>query len=189
MSGPSTPSQTVGPFYSIGFAWLERVDLAEGASADTRVTVRGRVIDGDGKPVPDAVLEIWQADAQGRYAHPEGSADVAGSGKFFGFGRVPVNEQGEFCFTTIKPGPVIAPDGAKHAPHLAISIFMRGLLRRLVTRIYFPDESLNQNDPVLAVVSLERRATLIARAPEADKHSLIWDVHLQGENETVFFDC
>jgi protocatechuate 3,4-dioxygenase, alpha subunit len=189
MSGPGTPSQTVGPFYSIGLDWLERTDLAEGASADSRVTVRGRVIDGDGKPVPDAVLEIWQADAQGRYAHPEGSADVAGAGKFFGFGRVPVNERGEFHFTTIKPGSVIDPDGAKQAPHLAVSIFMRGLLRRLVTRIYFPDEPLNQTDPVLAVVPAERHATLIAASNEADKHSLVWDVHLQGENETVFFDC
>jgi protocatechuate 3,4-dioxygenase, alpha subunit len=189
MSAPGTPSQTVGPFYSIGFAWLERVDLAEGASADSRVTVRGRVIDGDGKPVPDAVLEIWQADAHGRYAHPEDSESAGGGGKFFGFGRVPVNDQGEFRFTTIKPGSVIGPDDAKQAPHLAISIFMRGLLRRLVTRIYFPGEPLNQSDPVLAVVPAERRGTLIATSNDADEHSLVWDVHLQGENETVFFDC
>lgn len=189
MSGPGTPSQTVGPFYSIGFAWLECVDLARGASADTRITVRGRVIDGDGKPVPDAVLEIWQADAQGRYAHPEDSAGAAGGGKFFGFGRVPVNDLGEFCFTTIKPGSVTGLDGAKQAPHLAISIFMRGLLRQLITRIYFPGEALNQNDPVLAVVPPGRRGTLLATANDADKQSLVWDVHLQGEKETVFLDC
>jgi protocatechuate 3,4-dioxygenase, alpha subunit len=190
MSGPGTPSQTVGPFFSIGFAWLERTKLAEAAAAGTRVVIRGCVLDGDGKPVPDAVLEIWQADAEGRYAHPEderhsGSGDGSG---FWGFGRVPVNDQGEFQFTTIRPGSVKGADGSAQSPHLAISIFMRGLLRRLVTRIYFPGEVLNEKDAVLALVPADRRATLIARAGD-DGKSLVWDVHLQGENETVFFDC
>jgi len=189
MSGTSTPSQTVGPFFTIGFDWLERIDLAEGAPADSRITIRGRVMDGDGKPVPDAVLEIWQADAKGRYAHPEDSADRMATAKFFGFGRVPVNDQGEFRFTTIKPGCVIGPDGAKQAPHLAISIFMRGLLRRLVTRIYFPGEPLHESDAVLRAIPAERRGTLMARVEGTDKQFLVWDVHLQGENETVFFDC
>jgi protocatechuate 3,4-dioxygenase, alpha subunit len=189
MGGPGTPSQTVGPFFSIGFAWLGRMDLTGGAATGTRIAIHGRVIDGDGKPVPDAVLEIWQTDAQGHYAHPEDAGDRDSGESFFGFGRVPVNDQGEFQFTTIKPGPATGRNDTKQAPHLVISIFMRGLLRRLVTRIYFPDEAANEDDAVLSLVPQLRRHTLIAKTDGAKKESFVWDVHLQGENETVFFDC
>jgi len=188
MDGRTTPSQTVGPYFSIGFSWLERSDLTEGATGGARVSVRGRVLDGDGQPVPDAVLEIWQADAEGRYAHPEDGDDPAAGQEFFGFGRVSVNEQGEFHFTTIKPGRFVGPNGELQAPHLEVSVFMRGLLRRLVTRIYFPGEPANERDEVLGLVPAERRDTLVAQRSEAEPEMLVWDVHLQGDQETVFFD-
>lgn len=202
MSGPTTPSQTVGPFFSIGFAWLERTDLTGPSNNGIRVTIRGRVIDGDGQPVPDAVLEIWQADSEGRYAHTEDAADRMTASHFFGFGRVPVSHNGEFQFTTIKPGGVPAANGKLEAPHLVVSIFMRGLLRHLVTHIYFPGEAANESDPVLASIPASRRHTLIAGVDNssgsasnrrdqmnaADRETLVWDVHLQGDNETVFFD-
>jgi protocatechuate 3,4-dioxygenase, alpha subunit len=188
MSRPTTPSQTVGPFFSIGFSWLERTDLTEGAAGCARVTIRGRVLDGEDQPVPDAVLEIWQADAEGRYAHPEDFGDVAATKGFFGFGRVSVNDQGEFRFTTIKPGQVPGPNGNPQAPHLEISIFMRGLLRRLVTRIYFPADPANEADAVLKLVPTQRRHTLIAQPIASEAQTLLWDVHLQGDHETVFFE-
>jgi protocatechuate 3,4-dioxygenase alpha subunit len=185
MSGRTTPSQTVGPFFSIGFSWLERAERTEESSGGNRVTICGQVIDGAEQPVPDAVLEIWQADANGRYWHPEDAGERS-KADFFGFDRVPVNPEGRFCFTALKPGSSRLPDGALQAPHLVVSIFMRGLLRRLVTRIYFPEDPANENDPVLARVPEPRRHTLIAR-PEGE--TLVWDVHLQGDRETVFFDC
>lgn len=189
MSGQATPSQTVGPFYSIGFSWLERADLTQGKDSGTKVTLGGRVLDGDNRPVPDCVLEIWQADENGCYAHPEDAPELPAPNQSWGFGRVPVNDQGEFCFKTVQPGSVLGPGGAKQAPHLVISIFTRGLLRRLVTRMYFPEEPLNDSDVVLERVSPSRRATLIATCDSHDKQTLRWDVHLQGDQETVFFDC
>jgi protocatechuate 3,4-dioxygenase alpha subunit len=188
MPAHSTPSQTVGPFFSIGFDWLNRRDVADGIPGE-RVTIHGRVLDGDAQPVPDAVLEIWQADADGRYHHPEHANAQNDATPFFGFGRVSTDEQGQFSFTTIKPGPVHGPDGKPQAPHLQISLFMRGLLRQLVTRIYFPDEPLNGSDLVLRTVPESRRATLIARQSTSTENALLWNVCLQGEDETVFFDC
>ena len=187
MPGHSTPSQTVGPFFSIGMDQLNRANLAAGCAGE-RIPVHGRVLDGDGQAVPDAVLEIWQADVDGRYHHPEhvGAHDAT---PFFGFGRIPTDELGRFSFSTIKPGPVVGLDGKPHAPHLQISIFMRGLLQRLVTRLYFPDEPLNAADVVLQAVPESRRRTLIARKTQPQENSLEWDVCLQGNDETVFFDC
>lgn len=188
MTGHSTPSQTVGPFFSIGLDRLTRANLADGGAGE-RVAIQGRVLDGDGQSVPDALLEIWQADADGRYEHPEHTELRNDPTAFFGFGRVPTASNGQFSFTTIKPGPVHDPDGKPQAPHLQISIFMRGLLKHLVTRIYFPDEPLNASDPVLQVVPESRRDTLIARQNGPTGNILEWDVFLQGEKETVFFDC
>jgi protocatechuate 3,4-dioxygenase alpha subunit len=188
MPAHSTPSQTVGPFFSIGLERLNRVDLTEG-SAGERVAIQGRVLDGDGQPVSDAVLEIWQADANGRYHHPEQTDPQNDPTPFFGFGRIPTDDQGRFSFTTIKPGPVHGPDGKPQAPHLQISVFMRGLLKQLVTRVYFPEEPLNDSDMVLQLVPESRRATLIARPTGQNKNTLEWNVCLQGEHETVFFDC
>jgi protocatechuate 3,4-dioxygenase alpha subunit len=188
MPGHSTPSQTVGPFFSIGLDWMNCANLAQG-SAGERVAIRGQVLDGDGQPVPDAVLESWQADADGRYHHREHAGTPNEATPFVGFGRIPTDAHGQFSFTTIKPGPVYGPDGKPQAPHLQISVFMRGLLRQLVTRMYFPEEPLNVSDPVLQVVPESRRETLIARQTKPEENSLEWNVCLQGEYETVFFDC
>lgn len=180
---PVTPSQTVGPYFRLGAEWLYHADLA-GPSAGPRWTVAGRVLDGDGKGVEDALLEIWQADARGRY--PEVSSPPA----FAGFGRVATDDRGAFSFTVVKPGRVPGPEGTLQAPHLALNVFMRGLLRHLVTRVYFPDEGeANAADLVLGLVEPARRPTLVARADPAGPSSLRWDVVLQGPNETVFFDC
>ncbi len=188
MSLQATTSQTVGPFFRIGFEWLHRDNMAgEGVSGE-RVTIQGRVFDGDGIPVPDAMLEIWQANAHGKYAHPEDTQDKPLEPGFTGYGRVPVAADGAFRFVTIKPGPVPGPRGAKQAPHLLVSVFMRGLLRRLVTRIYFPDDSRNATDFILNLVEPERRSTLIARRIAGSPNTLEWNVVLQGPDETVFFD-
>jgi protocatechuate 3,4-dioxygenase alpha subunit len=172
MSLRPTASQTVGPFFQIGLAWLYREELAGPDVAGERVTLQGRVLDGDAQPVPDALLEFWQADAEGRYPQPGAS--------FAGFARVPTRPDGSFCLRTIKPGSV---EG--QAPHLNVHIFMRGLLRAVATRVYFPDEPSNGHDRVLSLVPPARRATLLARGGEAG--ALYWDVHMQGDAETVFF--
>lgn len=188
MARDATPSQTVGPFFSIGLRHMNRADLAEGIDGE-RITIKGIVIDGDGQPVPDAILEIWQADADGRYHHPEHSSAPDRETSFFGFGRVPTDDHGRFSFTTVKPGPVHSPDGTPQAPHLQICIFMRGLLKQLVTRLYFPEEPLNASDPVLQLVPESRRETLVARQASQNQNTLEWNVCLQGGSETVFFDC
>ena len=189
MSLQATTSQTVGPYFSIGLKRLDRGELAGPGVSGERVTIRGRVLDGDGKPVPDAMLEVWQANAHGRYAHPEDQQNKPLEKDFLGYGRIPTNGNGEFRFATIKPGAVPGPDGKAQAPHLVVSVFMRGLLKRLVTRIYFPDETGSAADFVLNLVEPERRATLIAKKAQAESAVLEWNVILQGPQETVFFDC
>lgn len=183
----ATPSQTVGPFFSIGLDPLRLENLATADVSGERVTISGRVLDGNGAPVPDAVLEIWQANPQGRYAHPVDKHPVKLHSDFTGYGRVPTNDAGEFRFTTVKPGTVPGPGGKMQAPHLVVSIFMRGLLNRLVTRIYFPDDSANVGDFVLNLVEESRRPTLVARKTST-ANELEWNVVLQGADETVFFD-
>lgn len=185
----ATTSQTVGPFFTIGLTRMNRSELAGPGVSGERVTIEGRVVDGDGVPVPDAVIEIWQANSFGKYAHPEDLQDKPLDVGFSGYGRVPTDELGRFSFTTIKPGAVPGPDGKMQAPHLAVSVFMRGLLKRLVTRIYFPDEAGNAGDFVLNLVEASRRGTLIARAVGGRAGVLEWNVVMQGEGETVFFDC
>ena len=180
-----TASQTVGPFFHIGLDPLCRGELAGSAVSGERVEIEGRVLDGDASPVPDALLEIWQADANGRYPSESENGELKG---FRGFGRIPTDKNGRFRFTTIKPGSVEGPDGAAQAPHLNVSVFMRGLLLRLVTRMYFPNEA-NDRDPVLSLVEPSRQATLIAhRSDLATPNVLRWNIVLQGEHETVFFE-
>jgi protocatechuate 3,4-dioxygenase alpha subunit len=181
-----TASQTTGPFVAISFEHTVVDDVAPAAVTGERCVIKGRVLDGDGKPVDDAVIETWQANAHGKYAHPEDTREKLLEPEFKGFGRVLCGAQGEFRLKTIKPGRVPGPGDALQAPHLVVLIFMRGLLKHLVTRIYFPDEPGNAEDPILALVPAERRSTLIAR--KMSDGVLEWNVVLQGKDETVFFD-
>jgi protocatechuate 3,4-dioxygenase, alpha subunit len=183
-----TASQTVGPYLRIGFLPLLVDALAPAGTPGEPITVRGSMVDGEGSVISDGVLEIWQADSQGRYAHPEdvGSATSNGGKAFRGFGRILADRNGTFQFTTIKPGPVAGPGGQWQAPHLMVTIFMRGMLTHLFTRMYFPGEPLNETDPVLQRVPAGRRSTLIAAA--AGQSVFGWNIVSQGSNETVFFD-
>jgi protocatechuate 3,4-dioxygenase alpha subunit len=188
MSLLTTSSQTVGPYVRIGFERLAIEEMAPPGVAGERITLTGRVTDGDGKPLNDAVVEIWQANAQGKYAHPEDAQDKAIDALFRGFGRSLADADGRYRFATIKPGRVPGPDGALQAPHLAVTVFSRGLLKHLFTRVYFPDDPANAEDPVLRLVPAERRGTLIAARAGSAKGALEWNVRLQGADETVFFD-
>lgn len=188
MSLQATPWQTVGPFFSIGFTWQYREDLAGPSVSGERVEIAGSILDGDGNPVPDGIVEIWQADSKGKYAHPDDAQEKSIEPGFAGYGRVPTDEQGRFHFTTIKPGRVPGPNGKLQAPHLAISVFTRGLLRRLTTRLYFPDEPGNAEDFALNLVESTRRATLIAKKINGRAGALEWNIVMQGAGETVFFD-
>jgi protocatechuate 3,4-dioxygenase alpha subunit len=190
-----TPSQTVGPFFAPAltpgkdYPWQQPLgnDLITPDASGQRIHVEGTVLDGDGAPVNDAMIEIWQADAAGRYAHPADKQRP--NAKFTGFGRAGTDAQGRFSFSTIKPGAVAGPDGKQQAPHIAVAVFARGLPRHAYTRIYFADEISNANDPILALVPGDRRATLIARREEKNgTPAYVFDIRLQGENETVFFD-
>ncbi len=189
MSRQATTSQTVGPFFSIGLTRMKHDDLVSAGTSGERVVIEGYVRDGDGEPVPDAIIEIWQANSYGKYAHPEDQQNKPVEASFSGYGRIPTDEEGKFRFTTIKPGQVPDLGGKLQAPHIVVSVFARGLLRRLVTRIYFPDEPANATDFVLNLVEASRRETLIAKKITDASGTLKWDVVLQGPNETVFFDC
>jgi protocatechuate 3,4-dioxygenase alpha subunit len=191
-----TPSQTVGPFFKYGltpggqYAWNDAFtnNLVTADATGDRIRVEGRVFDGDGQPVPDAMLEIWQADAQGRFADPQDKRALPNA-TFKGFGRCGTDANGAFAFDTIKPGSVPDPDGKPQAPHLLLAVFARGMLRHLYTRIYFGDEAGNGADPALALVPTDRRATLIATRQASNGNAVYQlDLRLQGDGETVFFD-
>jgi protocatechuate 3,4-dioxygenase, alpha subunit len=186
MSLQTSASQTVGPYLHIGLTWLVTDNLVGPGVTGEPITMEGRITDADGKPVDDALVEIWQANAHGRYDHPDDARDLPLEPGFKGFGRVPTDAAGGFRFATIKPGRVPAPDGGMQAPHINVTIFMRGMLKHLKTRIYFPEDPANAADPVLSRVPADRRATLIA-VPRG-KAAFDWNVVLQGRGETVFFD-
>ncbi|HTQ87002.1 MAG TPA: protocatechuate 3,4-dioxygenase subunit alpha [Candidatus Solibacter sp.] len=188
MSLNATTSHTVGPFFTIGLTRLNNAEIAGPGVAGERVVIQGRVLDGDGNPVPDALVELWQANSQGKYAHPEDKQQKPLEPGFRGYGRQPTDDAGKFRFTTIKPGAVPGPEGKPQAPHIAVSVFSRGLQRRLVTRIYFPDEPANAADFALSRVDAARRGTLIAKKVAGQPGALEWNVVLQGPGETVFFD-
>jgi protocatechuate 3,4-dioxygenase alpha subunit len=188
MKAGQTPSQTVGPFFRPSLIEAGAENLVQAETRGERITIEGRVIDGDGAPVTDAVLEIWQANAEGRYDHPDDDQEKLLDPAFHGYGRVATDATGTFRFHTIKPGAVPGVDGALQAPHINVSIFARGLLKRLITRIYFPDEPLNAADAVLNAASRARRATMIAAWTDAKHRALRFDVILQGAHETVFLD-
>ena len=188
-----TASQTVGPFFhDCLMRDGARCDvLASDSTEGTHIRIAGRVIDGDGAGVPDAVLEIWQANQHGRYNHPLDRRDLPLDPAFTGYGRIATQADGAFCFTTIKPGAVPFDERRLQAPHISVAVLGRGLLNHLYTRIYFDDESATADDPILLAVDPERRPTLVARRVDAqsdDADVYQMNIVLQGANETVFFE-
>ena len=184
-----TPSQTVGPFYSIGLTHREMNTLVSDHTQGQRIRIEGQVLDGDGKPVPDGMIEIWQANAYGRYNHPEDKQEKPLDASFTGWGRSGTDPNGFYFFETIKPGPVPASESSVQAPHINMTVFARGMLVHAFTRVYFSDEPANGNDPVLNSINKKRRQTLIAdRRVESGQTLYRFDIRLQGENETVFLD-
>ncbi len=192
MTAGITPSQTIGPFLAIGLPWPDGPSVVPPGTRGT-IEIAGKVFDGAGAPVPDALVETWQADPDSRFDHPDdprGAVPPAVAG-FRGFGRSATDADGNYRISTLRPGSLPSPDGGTEAPHLDVSVFARGLLDRVVTRIYFPDETdANAADPVLAAIADPvRRGTLIAVADSARPASAFrFDIWLQGEHETVFFD-
>ncbi len=186
-----TSSQTVGPFFSPALlrADARRNVLTQPETVGERIRIEGRVLDGGGMPVDDALVEIWQANAHGRYNHPADTSSAPLDPSFLGFGRSGTNADGSYWFETIKPGPVPFDKERMQAPHIGVTIFSRGLLNHLVTRLYFEDEPTNAEDPVLQHVPTNRRATLIAKR-ESDGATAIYrfDIIMQGANETAFFN-
>jgi len=179
---PSTPAQTVGPYLSIGMTW-ERGEYVVADDSPGSFWIRGRLLDGAGDPVPDGLIETWQADQDGGFAHAK--PDSAGEG-FRGFGRSLTEADGTYAIHTRKPGPVSDGEGGMQAPHLDVSVFARGLLHRVVMRFYFGDEKqANGRDAVLSSLPDEARGTLIAAPDGAGGYTL--DIRLQGDHETVFF--
>jgi protocatechuate 3,4-dioxygenase, alpha subunit len=187
-----TASQTVGPYFAVGLTRPELADLTQdGKAKGETIVIEGQVRDGDGAPVPDAMLEIWQANAAGKYAHPEDRQEKPQDANFAGFGRAFTDREGRFRFTTIRPGAVPGRGNALQAPHIALTVFARGLLKHLITRIYFADlAAANDADPVLSAIEDRAvRQTLLAK-PQDDGTPLRFrfDVVLQGPGETAFFD-
>jgi protocatechuate 3,4-dioxygenase alpha subunit len=196
-----TPSQTVGPFFAYGltpkgrcqwdpnghYSWKETAgdNLITPDTTGQKIRIEGQIVDGDGVPINDAMIEIWQADAQGRYASPRDNRARPNT-QFTGFGRSATDKEGVFGFATVKPGAVPGAKGTTQAPHIVVAIFSRGMLRQVYTRLYFADEqAANEADPVLKLVPAERRGTLIAKK-QGDVYR--FDIRMQGENETVFFE-
>jgi protocatechuate 3,4-dioxygenase, alpha subunit len=189
-----TPSATVGPYFKYGLAPGGAYPVRDAFSATVatpdaageRIRIHGRITDGDGKPVVDAMIEIWQADAQGRYVHPRDTGPRANT-SFKGFGRSDTDSAGAYTFDTIKPGKVAAAGGTMQAPHILVVLFARGMLRHLYTRIYFAEDSAaHSTDAVLALVPADRRHTLIAK--RGGDGAYTFDIRIQGDGETVFFD-
>lgn len=175
----SAGSQTVGPFFRIGLEYL--IDRAPALEADIpgRIEIRGRVLDRDGVPVPDAMLEFWA---------PRSAESTSGHDQYpAGFRRTATDSDGNFAVAAMRPAAVPLEDGRMQAPHMLVLFFARGLLRHLLTRVYFEGDPGNAADTVLQEIQAERRATLIARLENHQINSYQWDVHLQGQNETVFF--
>jgi protocatechuate 3,4-dioxygenase alpha subunit len=186
-----TSSQTVGPFFSPALLREDarRHVLTQPETAGERIRIEGRVLDGDGVPVPDALVEIWQANAHGRYNHPSDAGPATLDTSFLGFGRSGTDEDGNYWFETIKPGSVRFDAARMQAPHICVTIFSRGLLNHLMTRLYFADEPANADDPVLLCVPEDRRATLLARRePNGAAVVYRFDIIMQGANETAFFN-
>lgn len=195
-----TPSQTVGPYFAYaltpeayGRRGIASPILVSAATRGTRIRIEGRLLDGDSAPVADALIEIWQANAEGRYRHPADTRqDKAIDQAFSGFGRTATDAQGLFRFETIKPGRVPGLGNALQAPHIGVIVFARGMNSHVYTRLYFSDEgTANAEDPVLSTVGPSRRDTLVAIRQEGGDTTALYrfDIRLQGTDETVFFDA
>jgi protocatechuate 3,4-dioxygenase alpha subunit len=184
-----TPTQTVGPFFSPALLRDVQNVLTTDQTAGERIRIEGRVIDGAGNVVPDALIEIWQANAHGRFNHPRDQRDLPLDPEFGGFGRAGTDDAGVYWFETIKPGAVPFEGDQMQAPHLSVTVHARGMLNHAQTRLYFEDESANDADPILAMVPADRRSTLIARREETGG-AVVYrlDIVLQGRGETVFFN-
>lgn len=189
---PQTPSQTVGPYFAMRIAEDGDNVLADDDTPGDRIRIEGRVLDGDRTPIEDALIELWQANAAGRYRHPHDvRTDIPLDDRFTGFGRARTDhDTGAYWFETVKPGPVPGPDGGPQAPHLNLVVQGRGMLLPTFTRVYFPDEAdANATDAVLAAVPSGRRGTLVARSEHGgDRVTYRFDIVYQGDDETVFFD-
>jgi len=185
-----TASQTVGPFFNLALTNKRSLGtLAREGAEGVRIRLGFRVLDGDGAPTPgDSMIELWQADARGRYAHALDPRAGEADPNFYGFGRLETNAEGECVFETVKPGHVADGRGGMQAPHINVAVFARGLLRQLYTRVYFEGEPANAQDPVLVLVPEDRRVTLLARPVAVQPNEWFIQIRLQGEAETVFFD-
>ncbi len=185
-----TPSQTVGPFFHSGLVRRGENVLVDEATQGERIDITGQVLDGAGEPVPDALVEIWQADAHGHFQHPADAQRDQADDHFRGFGRSDTTDEGRFWFRTVKPGRVADRAGQPQAPHVDVRVFARGTLIQAVTRLYFPDEPANEADAVLtAIADPSRRQTLIAlREDTGEVPTYRFDIHLQGDRETVFLE-
>jgi protocatechuate 3,4-dioxygenase alpha subunit len=184
-----TPSQTVGPFFHFALTPNASPGCLAGPEArGERLRLRFRVFDGDGAPVPDAMIELWQADSGGRYRHPEDSRAPSADPAFAGFGRLATDASGGCTFETVRPGPVPDGRGGCQSPHINVAVFARGLLSHLCTRVYFAGDPTLGQDPILSLAPEERRGTLLAHPAPGEPGLWLFDVRLQGEGETVFFD-
>ena len=186
-----TPSQTVGPFYHFALDRPDWSDLTVGGVKGEKIRIEGRILDGEGTPCPDAFLEIWQANSSGKYNHTEDTQDRKPDAQFRGFGRASADAQGVYRFTTIKPGPVPGPGNTLQAPHINVTVFARGLLKHLVTRIYFADHGeANEADPLLSSIDdpAVRKTIIVEKADGTGMPIYRFDVVLQGKGETAFFE-
>jgi protocatechuate 3,4-dioxygenase alpha subunit len=186
MSGKLTPSQTIGPFYWGTIVNSYRSELAPPGVAGERIELAVTLHDAEGAIVPDGLIEIWQANSHGRYNHPDDRRNLPLDSGFEGFGRASTDGKGMARFATVRPGRVPWPAGGMQAAHVNVSVFARGLLNRLATRLYFDGDAALGEDPVLKLVEPARRATLIARRDGSGAWAL--PIHLGGAKETVFFD-
>lgn len=189
MPGEPTPPQTVGPFFGPSLLDPRWTVVASGPTSGERIRVEGRLRDGEGRPLTDGMIEIWQADPGGRYRHPADAGSSSMDDGFVGFGRSGTDADGRFAFDTVMPGPVARSGGSAQAAHLNVHVFARGLLDRLATRVYFDDDPSREQDPFLLGLPEERRQTLVARRQESKTPTVYRiDFVLQGDGETVFFD-
>lgn len=185
-----TPNQTVGPFFQDGLLRGGENVLVDAQTSGEKICVTGRVLDGEGRPVVDALVEIWQADARGHFNHPVDPDPSQADAHFRGFGRSDTIQDGRFWFQTVKPDRVPGRDGKMQAPHIDVRVFARGMLIHVLTRLYFADENENANDVVLNSINdpTRRRSLIAVLESSGDLPTYRFDIRLQGECETVFFE-